>query len=157
MPPGDAGGGVDHQPDDQHDDAGHRDPEQEQARHGEAVRRDHQFREAALPEEQAVHTDGGDEQDGGRDRRQHGDEIDAALEAGQLVEPALERQGEQEAGEELDAGLHDAQLLQQTRPVPVQSLHGRLVPDPLVPVLVRNRCGLHSLGMPRTALVKPPR
>ena len=39
------------------------------------------------------------------------------------VEPALERQGEQEAGEHLHPGLHHAQLLQKTVPVAVQPLH----------------------------------
>ena len=63
------------------------------------------------PEQEPMQADRRDEKAGRNDGRAQGDQIDDLLELRQLLEPALERQGQQETREQLDAGLDDPQFL----------------------------------------------
>src|SRR6187402_3559741 len=81
----------------------------------------------ALAEQATMQVDRRKSQCGGEDRSSDEDEIDPDLKGGQLTEPCLKRNGEQEASEDLGAGLGYAQLLQNLVPVPVHPFVQSLV------------------------------
>ena len=91
---------------------------------GEAVRHRDEFRLQSLPEQDAVHGHGRDQQRRRHGGDQQGDQV-LLPQAGTdlLAEPLLERDREQEGEEDLDSGLRHAQLLQQLVVVAVGALN----------------------------------
>ena len=122
-----AGGAGDREIEDQARDADHEQGDDHEVGDQQPVPRADDPLLDLVPEQGAVQRHGGeaDHRREARERDQH--EVQGELVPVELVEPGLERDGEQEAADQLGSGEGHAQLLEDVAPVAVAALVGGLV------------------------------